>query len=183
MGMGRTTGFSGLGLLPMRMGVQHARSAHRRLDRRDEKALRTAARQGVRISCLRRTPESQRVTPTFREQVPASAGVWLFGGQVENPVKEPYTPEFQPACLFPVGVHRRGNFHQAGAFDKWPKLAKTEAAVYIKNRQVLYILALRRVRGVCNASSEAFGNEGAYAKPSPKSVSGAEEISGNGKSL
>jgi hypothetical protein len=58
-GMGRTTGFLGLGLLPMRMGVQDGRFAHRRLDRQNEKPVRKATRQGVRISCLRRTPESQ----------------------------------------------------------------------------------------------------------------------------
>src|SRR5579862_7428068 len=57
--MGRTTGFLGLGLLQLRMGVQDGRSAHRRLDRRNEKSVRKAVRQGVRISCLRRTPESQ----------------------------------------------------------------------------------------------------------------------------
>src|SRR5580704_1035919 len=59
IGMDRTTGVLGLGLLQMRMGVQDGRSAHRQIDRRNDKSVRTAARQGVRIPCLRRTPESQ----------------------------------------------------------------------------------------------------------------------------
>jgi hypothetical protein len=44
---------------PSAYGSSSGRSAHRRLDRQNEKSVRTAARQGVRISCLRRTPESQ----------------------------------------------------------------------------------------------------------------------------
>ena len=59
IGMDRTAGFLGLGLLEMRMGLQDGRFAHRRLDRQNEKSVRKATRQGVRISCLRPTPESQ----------------------------------------------------------------------------------------------------------------------------
>jgi hypothetical protein len=61
-GMGRKTEFSRLGLLGMRMGVQPFMAARWQIHRRDEDEIRTAARQGVRISRLCRAPESHKET-------------------------------------------------------------------------------------------------------------------------
>ena len=59
-GMGRETEFSGLGLHGLRMGIQSFMAVRRRIRGRDEDELRTAARQGVRISYLSRAPESHK---------------------------------------------------------------------------------------------------------------------------
>ena len=61
-GMDRKAEFSGLGLHGMRVGVQLFMAARWRILRRDEDELRTAARQGVRISRLCRAPESHKKT-------------------------------------------------------------------------------------------------------------------------
>jgi len=47
----------------MRMGVQPFRADRWPIDRRDEDALRTATRPGVRIPRLRRAPESHKKPP------------------------------------------------------------------------------------------------------------------------
>jgi hypothetical protein len=63
IGMGQKTEFSGLGLLRMRMGVQPRWAGRWRINCRNDAALRTAARQGVHISCLCRAPEGHEESP------------------------------------------------------------------------------------------------------------------------
>jgi hypothetical protein len=60
---GENAEFSGLGLHRMRLGLQPFMAARWQIHWRDEDELRTAARPGVRISCLRRTLESRRGSP------------------------------------------------------------------------------------------------------------------------
>jgi hypothetical protein len=59
-GMGRKTEFSRVGLHRMRMGVQSSIVDRWQFHRGDEDELRTAARQGVRISCLCRAPRNHK---------------------------------------------------------------------------------------------------------------------------
>jgi hypothetical protein len=49
-----------LGLLGMFMGVQPFGAAHWQINRRNEAALRAAARQGVQVTCVRRAPENHK---------------------------------------------------------------------------------------------------------------------------
>src|ERR1700736_3418395 len=62
-GMGRNTEFSGLDLYRVHMGVQPFGAGRWPIHRRDEDALRTATRPGVRIPRLRRAPESHKKSP------------------------------------------------------------------------------------------------------------------------
>ena len=64
--MGEKTGFSGLGMFAMRMGVQPRRAPGGRIHRGDEDALRSAARPGVQIACLRQAPRSHTTDLTQR---------------------------------------------------------------------------------------------------------------------
>ena len=77
--MGRKTEFSGLGLLRMRVGVQPIGATCWRINRRDEDALRTAARQGVRNSYLRRTPKSNEKSPLATSGVTHGIAFRHFG--------------------------------------------------------------------------------------------------------
>ena len=60
IGVGEKAEFSGVGLLAMRMGVQSHGAARWRINCRNDGALRKAARQRVRSSCLRRAPEDRK---------------------------------------------------------------------------------------------------------------------------
>ena len=63
IGMAEKRKVSGLGLLRMRMGVQPYRAGRWPINCRNDAALRTAARQGVHISCLCRAPEGHKKSP------------------------------------------------------------------------------------------------------------------------
>src|SRR5258708_36686201 len=65
-GMGRKTGFSGLGLHGMRMGVQPFRASGWHIHGRNEGPLLPSARQTGRASCLRPHPQGQKKSPRWK---------------------------------------------------------------------------------------------------------------------